>query len=90
MLRVEKRSFFLKDLLTKVIFREAGLGTFDPAAEERRIWIWRGAVVAATAFVVISTLLFTLSYRRNDAALAAQAEQLEGLQLPLSPVAARQ
>ncbi|MBX5102695.1 type VI secretion system membrane subunit TssM [Rhizobium lentis] len=90
MLRAEKRSFFLKDLLTKVIFKEAGLGTFDPAAEDRRIWIWRGAAVAATAFVVIAGLLFTISYRKNDAALAAQAEQLEALQLPLTPVAARQ
>ncbi|AJD45430.1 type VI secretion system IcmF family protein (plasmid) [Rhizobium gallicum bv. gallicum R602sp] len=88
--RVEKRSFFLKDLLTKVIFKEAGLGTFDPAAEERRIWIWRGAAVAAAASVVVAGLAFTVSYRKNNAALSAQAEQLEALQLPLTPVAARQ
>ncbi|TIN50866.1 MAG: type VI secretion system membrane subunit TssM, partial [Mesorhizobium sp.] len=30
--RVEKRSFFLRNLLTEVIFKEAGLGTFDPLA----------------------------------------------------------
>ncbi len=90
MLRAEKRSFFLKDLLSKVIFKEAGLGTFDPAAEERRIWIWRGAVVAAAGLVVVAGLIFTISYRKNYATLAAQAEQLEALQLPLTPVAARQ
>ncbi|TIT01693.1 MAG: hypothetical protein E5W74_35520, partial [Mesorhizobium sp.] len=31
--RVEKRSFFLRNLLTEVIFKEAGLGTFDPLAQ---------------------------------------------------------
>ncbi|CAN0597462.1 unnamed protein product, partial [Ectocarpus sp. 12 AP-2014] len=40
---VEARSYFLHDLLTKVVFDEAGLGTFDPRAEERRRWTWRGA-----------------------------------------------
>ncbi|OAP34582.1 type VI secretion protein VasK [Sinorhizobium glycinis] len=88
--RTEKRSFFLRDLLSKVIFKEAGLGTFDPAAEERRIWIWRGAAVAAAGLVLVAGLIFTISYRKNYAALAAQAEQLEALQLPLTPVAARQ
>ena len=44
--RVEKRSFFLKNLLTEVIFKEAGLGTFDPLAQRRRAWIWRGAAAA--------------------------------------------
>jgi type VI secretion system protein ImpL len=88
--RVEKRSFFLKDLLTKVIFREAGLGTFDPAAEERRIWIWRGAAVAAASLVFVAGLIFTLSYRGSYAALAEQADRLEALQVPLTPIAARQ
>jgi type VI secretion system protein ImpL len=88
--RTARRSFFLKDLLTKVIFQEAGLGTFDPAAEERRVWIWRGAAVAAAAVVVIAGLVFTLSFLGNRGAITAQAGQLERLQLILAPVAARQ
>lgn len=88
--RTAKRSFFLKDLLTRVVFQEAGLGTFDPAAEERRIWIWRGAAVAAAAVVVVAGLVFTLAYLGNRGAITAQAGQLERLQVILAPVAARQ
>lgn len=88
--RIEKRSFFLRRLLTEVIFREAGLGTLDPAAEERRRWIWRGAAVACAGIVVLAGLIFTLSYLANRGAIAAQADQLEQLQATLAPIAARQ
>lgn len=88
--RFERRSFFLKRLLGEVIFREAGLGRLDPAAEERRRWIWRGAAVACAGIVVLAGLLFTLSYLANRGAIAAQADQLEQLQATLAPVAARQ
>jgi type VI secretion system protein ImpL len=88
--RSDRRSFFLKDLLTDVIFREAGLGTFDPAAEERRRWIWRAAAVASVAGLVVAGLAFTLAYRESRSAIAVQAAQLEALQAPLTPVAARQ
>jgi type VI secretion system protein ImpL len=88
--RVEKRSFFLKDLMTEVIFREAGLGTFDPAAEARRVWVWRGAAVAAAGIVVVAGLVFLLSYLGNRGAIAAQADQFERLQARIQPVAARQ
>lgn len=88
--RVERRSFFLRRLLSEVIFREAGLGTLDPAAEDRRAWIWRGAAAASAAVVVVAGLAFTLAYLGNRAAIAAQADQLERLQTTLAPVAARQ
>ena len=41
--RSQPRSFFLRRLLTDVVFGEAGLGTLDPKAEARRTWLWRGA-----------------------------------------------
>ncbi|RWO84932.1 MAG: type VI secretion system membrane subunit TssM [Mesorhizobium sp.] len=86
--RVEKRSFFLKNLLTEVIFREAGLGTFDPLAQRRRAWVWRGAAAACAAAALLAGAMFTWSYYDNRNAIAAQAGQFEALQAPLTAAAA--
>ncbi|MCO5066547.1 MAG: type VI secretion system membrane subunit TssM [Rhizobiaceae bacterium] len=86
--RIERRSFFLKNLLTEVIFREAGLGTFDPAALRRRAWIWRGAAAACGLAVIGAGALFTLSYFDNRQAVTTQSGQLEALQRPLAAAAA--
>ncbi len=88
--RVEKRSFFLRRLLSDVVFKEAGLGTLDPAAEERRVWIWRGAAVACAGLVVLAGLVFSMSYLGYRAVIAAQEERFEDLRATLAPVAARQ
>ena len=86
--RIDRRSFFLKNLLTEVIFKEAGLGTFDPAALRRRAWIWRGAAAACAAALVLAGTLFTLSWLDNRGAIATQAASLEALQRPLTEAAA--
>lgn len=86
--RFEKRSFFLKNLLTEVIFKEAGLGTFDPLAQRRRAWIWRGAAAACTAAALLAGGLFTWSYYDNRNAITAQASQFVALQAPLTAAAA--
>lgn len=86
--RVEKRSFFLKDLLAEVIFKEAGLGTFDAQAERKRLWIWRGAAAASVLALALLVTLSTLSYLDNRQAVAAQAAQFESLREPLTPLAA--
>ncbi|WP_192256012.1 type VI secretion system membrane subunit TssM [Mesorhizobium caraganae] len=86
--RFEKRSFFLKNLLTEVIFKEAGLGTFDPLAQRRRSWIWRGAAAACAAAAILAGSLFAWSYYDNRNAIAAQAGQFEALQAPLTSAAA--
>lgn len=85
--RFEKRSFFLKNLLTEVIFKEAGLGTFDPLAQRRRSWIWRGAAAACAAAAILAGSLFTWSFYDNRNAIAAQAGQFEALQAPLTSTA---
>lgn len=87
--RGEKRSFFLKNLLTEVIFKEAGLGTFDPQAIKRRAWIWRGAAAACVVVALIAVSVFALSYVDNRAAITAQADQLTALQAPLTEMAKR-
>jgi type VI secretion system protein ImpL len=88
--RVERRSFFLRRLLTDVIFPEAGLATLDPKAEERRVWIWRGAAVGAAGLVVLATVGFLVAYLANRGAVAAQVAELDRLRAALGPVAARQ
>jgi type VI secretion system protein ImpL len=88
--RTERRSFFLHDLLTKVVFREAGLGVLDPAAEERRAWIWRGGAVAAAAIFVLATLAFTFAYLANRGAVVAQVREFERLQGSVAEIASRQ
>lgn len=87
--RVEKRSFFLKNLLAEVIFKEAGLGMFDPRALRRRAWIWRAAAAASAVAVLAAGTLFTLSYYDNRAAIASQAGQFEALRQPLSEIASQ-
>ena len=86
----QPRSFFLKRLLTDVVFGEAGLGTLDPKAEARRTWIWRGAAVGAAAVLVLGALALTVSYLSNRGAVAAQASEFDRLRSYLTPVAARQ
>lgn len=88
--RFERRSFFLKDLLTEVIFQEAGLGTFDPVAVERRKWAWRGIAAAAAAVTVVAGLLFVLSFLTYRGEIKDQSAQLEGLRSDLTLVAAKQ
>lgn len=84
------RSFFLRNLLTELIFPEAGLGRFDPRAEERRRWIWRGTVAGATLVTVLLATVFLFSFLRYNGALGEQERQLTNLSARLANVAARQ
>jgi type VI secretion system protein ImpL len=86
----EKRSYFLRRLLTDLIFPEAGLGLFDAAAEERRKWVWRGTLAAAMLATVVLSAVFVFSYSRYTAGIGDQERQLTGLQARLANVAARQ
>ena len=87
--RGDRRSFFLRDLIAEVIFPEAGLGTFDRAAEDRRKWIWRGSLAGAGLAVALGVLFFVLSYLGNSAAIRDRQAQLQVLQGRLANVAAR-
>ncbi len=88
--RIERRSFFVRRLLTDVIFPEAGLATIDPGAEERRVWIWRGAAVGAAGLAVAATVGFLAAYFANRGAVASQVASFDRLRVTLAPVAARQ
>ena len=86
----ETRSFFLRNLLTDLIFPEAGLGRFDPRAEERRRWAWRGALALAAMSVVVLGTVFLFSYLRWNGTLRDQERQLADLNARLANVAARE
>ena len=88
--RFEQRSFFIKDLLTDLIFQEAGLGTFDQAAVDRRKWAWRGIAAAAAAVTVVAGLLFVLSFLTYRGEITDQSAQLEDLRSDLTLIAAKQ
>ena len=78
--RVEQRSFFLRRLLTDVIFSEAGLGTLDPQAEQRRaLDLARRGGRRCRACWCSATLAFTVSYLANRGAVAAQAGEFDRL-----------
>ena len=86
----EKRSFFLRNMLTELIFPEAGLGTFDAGAEERRKWIWRGTLAGASLVTVLAGLAFLFSFLRYSGAINDQERLLADLSGRLANVAARQ
>jgi type VI secretion system protein ImpL len=86
----EKRSYFLRNMLTDLIFPEAGLGTFDAAAEERRKWIWRGSLAGAALVTLIAGLVFLFSFLRYSGGIDDQERQLADLSGRLANVAARQ
>lgn len=86
----EKRSYFLRNMLTDLIFPEAGLGTFDAAAEERRKWIWRGSIAGASLATLIAGLVFLFSFLRYSSGIDDQERLLADLSGRLANVAARQ
>ena len=86
----EKRSFFLHDLLTELIFPEAGLGSFDPRAEERRLWARRGTWAGATLATAVGALVFLTSYLGFSGAIASQSERFGALHADLGQTSERQ
>lgn len=88
--RTHRRSFFLRRLLTDVIFAEAGLATLDPKTEARRVWAWRGGAAVAAAVLLLGLLALSFSYLSNRGALLAQTDALERSRGPLAAVAAQQ
>lgn len=87
--RSETRSYFLRNLLSEVIFEESGLGTFDPRAEERRLWIWRGALAGAVLASVIMLVFFAFSFQRYAGAIEEQERQFTALNGQLTDIASQ-
>ncbi|WP_299767757.1 type VI secretion system membrane subunit TssM [uncultured Tateyamaria sp.] len=86
----DKRSFFLRDLMTDLIFPEAGLGTFDAKSVARHRWLWRGTLGAASFATLIAIGLFVTSYVQQSRAIGAYEDNLKALGPRLSNIASRQ
>ena len=64
------RSYFLTNLLRKVVFAEAGAVTANRKVERRRVWLQSAAYIAALVVVLAMAGIWFLSYRQNDAQIA--------------------
>lgn len=85
----ESRSYFLNRLISDVIFSEAGLGTIDRAAVERRKWIWRGSIAGAALVTMLAGIAFLFSFLRYSGAINDQERLIADLSGRLANVAAR-
>jgi len=72
------RSYFLGDLLKRVVFPEAALAGRDPAAERRARLVKLGSIGAAAVVTAIVALLWLVSYVRN-ADLVAKLDTQAGM-----------
>ncbi|MDW3224239.1 MAG: type VI secretion system membrane subunit TssM [Paracoccaceae bacterium] len=70
----EKRSFFLHDLMARVIFPEAGLATQDAASIRRSKAIFAGVAGVSVTATVVLALLFAINYASWSRTLTAQSE----------------
>jgi type VI secretion system protein ImpL len=74
------RSYFITDLLRRVIFPEADLAGTNRRLERLRAWGQRGAYAAAAAAVLLAGLAWTMSYRTNRAHVDEVSRQADALQ----------
>jgi type VI secretion system protein ImpL len=76
------KSYFITDLLRKVLFRERNLAGSDRKAERIRAWIQRGAYAAVVLVTAFAALVWTASFAENKAFttdLEARLRQYEEL-----------
>ena len=61
------KSYFITDLLRKVIFRERDLAGADRKAERIRAWVQRGAYAAVVLATALAALAWAASFAENKA-----------------------
>ncbi len=74
---VQRHSYFLGDLLSGVVFREANLVGFDPAAERRRLWIPRIAYSLFALVTVAATAAWVAGYLDNSGLIDRQQQRID-------------
>ena len=85
------RSYYLRQLLNDVVFKEGALAGRDPAGEKRRRMMRLGAIAAGAAAVALLTVAWTFSYLRNAHLIHQLADRVQLVQrdlgqLPAGPV----
>ncbi len=71
------KSYFITDLLRKVIFREKNLAGSDRKAERIRAWTQRVAYASIVVATVVAALAWANSYTKNEVFTAKLQDQLE-------------
>jgi len=84
------RSYFLGDLLEKVIFAEARLVGSDPKVERRMMWLRRGVYAASAAAVVLAIAAWSIGTVDNLALIRQDEQQLQPYREAVAPFADRQ
>lgn len=82
------RSYFLTNLLRRVIFAEAGAVTSNRKVERRRTWIQTAVYAAALLAVLAMAGLWFNSYRQNDNEIGevrAALAEYDGSVAPIDP-----
>lgn len=74
------RSYFLTDLLKRVVFAEARLVGANRRLEMRREWIHRGAYAAAVALTLTLALAWSASFTANKRYVARVQDSLDAYQ----------
>lgn len=81
------RSYFLTQLLRRVVFAEASVVSSNPAVERRQAWLRRGAYAGAVLGLAACCAAWTMSYFNNRALIAAADQQLAGYTQAVTPFA---
>ena len=83
------RSYFIRDLLTKVIFPEAELAGANRRVERQRAWLQVGAYAGAIGLAVLAALAWSTSFTRNAVYIHRIQDRLDQYRkvaaVPLAP-----
>lgn len=70
------RSYFIRDLLTEVIFPEAELAGANRRLERQRAWLQVGAYVGTVVLAALAALAWSTSFTRNEVYVHRMRDQL--------------
>jgi len=74
------KSYFIQDLLTRVIIGEAGVAGLDQGLLKRRTWLQRLGVAAASVMVLLGGAAWGWSYHNNHERIEDSSELLAEVQ----------
>jgi len=80
------RSFFLRDLMQSLIFREAGLAGANEGWQRRQTWTQRAGFAALAVVAALFAIGSLVSYRNNARYLDEIAARLPGVQAQIAAV----
>ncbi|WP_109110298.1 type VI secretion system membrane subunit TssM [Azospirillum sp. TSO35-2] len=73
----QQRSYFLGSLLSDLVFREANMVGFDPAAERRRVWLPRIAYSLFGLVTLAATAAWVAAYLGNSGLIDREQQAVD-------------